>query len=107
MTIPFIEPTIEPERWEPPTMKSVLQMDDNPLVPCACGRSVNADMMRVVGDGYACDACHETWFREGTLTREDFARSLGAPEPVILKAQRQDAARTAGAATGASSAALG
>jgi hypothetical protein len=93
VTIPFIQPTIEPERWEPPTMKSVMGRSDNPLVQCVCGRTVSADMMRVLGDGFACDACHETMFREGTLTRTAFAESHGAPESVITKAQQLDAAQ--------------
>ena len=87
------------ERWEPPTMKSVMQIEGNPIVKCGCGRKVNADMMRVVGDGFGCDACHETMFREGTLTREDFAVSQSAPEFVIQKARQLDAARLASRAT--------
>lgn len=94
MTIPFIPPSIEPERWEPPTMKSVLQMEGNPLVTCVCGRSVSADMMRPLDESFGCDACYATQIRTGKLTCEEFARSLGAPESVILKAQTQDADRT-------------
>jgi hypothetical protein len=91
VTTPFIEPRIEPDRWEPPTMKSELQIEGNPLVQCGCGRTVNADMMRVFGDGYSCDACHETMFRTGQLTREEFALSHGAPSHVIDKARQIDA----------------
>lgn len=86
-----IVPVIEGDRWEPPTLKSVEQMEDNPLVVCACGRTVSADMMRVVADGYACDACLETLFREKTLTREEFALSHNAPDSVIAKAREVDA----------------
>lgn len=75
-------------------MKSVEQLDDNPLVKCGCGRTVNADMMRVVGEGYGCDSCHETLFRTGQLTREEFAVSRGAPLAVVEKARGIDAAVT-------------
>jgi hypothetical protein len=102
MTAPFIQPTVESGRWEPPTMKSVQEIEGNPLVLCGCGRSVSADMMRVLGDGFACDACHERMFREGTLTRLAFAESHDAPASVIAKAQQQDADQQASAGRSAS-----
>jgi len=77
--------------WEPPTLKSVMQMADNPIVPCACGRQVNADMMRQLGDAFICDACLERKFRTGELTREDYALAVGAPDAVVTKAQTLDA----------------
>jgi hypothetical protein len=99
---PTITPNIDPQAatvlWEPPTMKSVQQLEGNPLVRCACGRMVNADMMRVLGDGFACDSCHETLFRTGQLTSEEFVRSHDAPDSVIEKATLQDAAKSAAAA---------
>lgn len=73
-------------------MKSVEGLEGNPLVACSCGRTVSADMMRVTGDGYSCDACHETLFRTGQLTREEFAVSQGAPLSVVEKARQIDAA---------------
>jgi hypothetical protein len=73
-------------------MKSVQQIEGNPLVQCRCGRTVNADMMRALGDGFGCDACHETLFRTGQLTREEFALSQDAPLAVIDKARQIDAA---------------
>jgi hypothetical protein len=90
-----VDAIVEVERCEPRTMKSDLQLEENPLVACSCGRKVNADMMRAYGDGYSCDACHETMFRNGDLSREDFARSHGASDAVIAKASLQDAARVA------------
>jgi hypothetical protein len=81
----------EPARWEPPTMKSVQGIEGNPLVKCGCGRSVNADMMRPYKDAFACDACHETMFRTGELTSEEFAAAHDAPEFVLEKARQQDA----------------
>lgn len=72
-------------------MKSVQQIEGNPLVACACGRTVSADMMRIQGDGFSCDACHETLFRTGQLTREEFAVSQGAPLSVVQKARQIDA----------------
>jgi hypothetical protein len=82
------------DRWEPPTMKSLQPLEGNPLVRCSCGRSVNADMMRPTPDGFACDSCHETMFRTGELTREEFAQAHGAPAAVQAKARALDAART-------------
>lgn len=94
MTIPIgvIDIIDAPERWEPPTLKSVQQIDGNPLVQCRCGRSVNVDMMRPLGDSFACDACHETLFRSGQLTREEFAVAHGAPLEVVAKARQIDTA---------------
>lgn len=74
-------------------MKSVQQIEGNPLVQCSCGRSVNADMMKVLGDGYGCDACYETQIRTGQMTREEFALSQGAPSDVVARAQRLDLAK--------------
>lgn len=90
-----IDAKIDPERWEPPTMKSVMQIEGNPLVTCSCGRIVTADMMRVFGDSFSCDSCHETLFRTGDLTREAFAEAHGAPVSVVEKARSQDAAQIA------------
>jgi hypothetical protein len=95
VTIPFLDPTGDVERWEPPTLKSIQQIEGNPIVECTCGRLVNADMMRPLGDGFGCDACHETLFRTGELTREEFALSQGAPISVVDKARQIDAAESA------------
>jgi hypothetical protein len=81
--------------WEPPSMRSILQLEGNPIVKCSCGRSVNADMMRTLGEGYACDSCFETKFRTGELTLEEFVRGQGAPQTVIAKAQAGDAKQLA------------
>lgn len=93
MTLPFIEEKIDPDRWEPPTMNAAEQLEGNPLVTCTCGRSVSADMMRFAGGGWVCDGCLERSYRTGERTREDFARSQGAPDIVIRKAQELDAAQ--------------
>ena len=72
-------------------MKTVLQLEGNPLVRCSCGREVNADMMVMVGETFKCDACRETLRRTGELSSEAFALAHGAPESVVAKAQEQDA----------------
>lgn len=96
-------------RWEPPTMQSIQKLEDNPLVQCLCGRIVNADMMRALNGGFACDACHDLLFKTGAVTAEEFALSQGAPAEVVERAQELDAtlidrevevaARTAGTVT--------
>jgi hypothetical protein len=90
-------------------LQSRLQIDDNPLVICGCGRSVNLDMMRDVRpvkkllglkDDYVCDSCMEHFHRNDILSREDYYRANGAPEEIVaihaardavIKAARDDA----------------
>ena len=51
-------------------MKSVQQIEGNPLVRCGCGRIVNADMMRVLGDGYGWMRATRLYSETESLTRE-------------------------------------
>ncbi len=84
----------------PPNLMRTRGWQDNPLVECGCGRSVNADMMLDVralpvavrgAAEYLCDACVETIFRRKIMMREAFYRALGAPPTLIAKAALRDA----------------
>ena len=78
----------------PPDLKTAMGIEGNPLVPCDCGRSVNADMMRDVRPvqsvlkttaDFLCDSCMEHFYRTGILAPEDYCAALGAPKAVTAK----------------------
>jgi hypothetical protein len=71
-------------------MKSVQKLEDNPLVQCSVRAHGNADMMRPLDRGFACDACHDLLFKTGVVTAEAFALSQGAPADVLERAQLLD-----------------
>jgi hypothetical protein len=91
----------------PPDLKTELGIEDNPLVRCACGRTVNADMMRDVrplkdqlgiDDDHRCDSCLENFYRTEQLTHEAFCIAHDAPIEIIEKvAAREQAIREAAA----------
>lgn len=83
----------------PPDMRTALNLPDNPLVQCSCGRLANADMMRDVRPvnallgttaDYLCDSCMEHFHRTERLTVEAYCTALGAPSALVTRA----AART-------------
>lgn len=85
----------------PPNVRAALNIEDNPLMACACGRVTNADMLIDVRPlpaavrGQAerlCDACCETIFRKKIMTRAAFCTALGAPPALVTDAARRDSA---------------
>lgn len=99
-------------------LKSQLGFSDNPIVQCACGRDVNADMMRdirlvkqmllarasgehpceggVSDATHLCDSCMEHFHRNEILSHEEFYRAHGAPAKLIaLHAQRDKSLKEA------------
>lgn len=96
--------------WEARTVKHVLidrhGMDgnENPIITCACGRTVHADtcvdltplpigirkhlgLHRV---DYLCDGCQTRLFRELHIGEEEFYRLLGAPEEALAIHRARD-----------------
>ncbi len=71
--------------WYPPTRASVTGCDPKAEVRCPrCRRPVPAEMVYVIpGHGEACDACRETLFREGTLSRGAYFRTINAPADLV------------------------
>jgi hypothetical protein len=84
----------------PPDLKSKFDVPEDYRVRCACGRTVNADMMLDVRcvqkdlgitDYYRCDSCMEHFYRTGALTREAYCVAAGAPAAVVARvAARHD-----------------
>ena len=85
-------------KWRPPTWRDALladgtiTADENPLVPCECGRRQSADMMldlrplpptvRTLFGGprdFACDGCVGRVRRAGNLVGPALAEAYGAP----------------------------
>jgi LDH2 family malate/lactate/ureidoglycolate dehydrogenase len=95
-------------------LQSRLQVADNPLVLCGCGRSVNLDMMRdvravkqVIGSkcagrhpcevavatsNFVCDSCMEYHHNMGHISRADYYAMNGAPANVIAIQTARDTA---------------
>lgn len=82
-------------------LRSQLGIAHNPMIGCACGRDVNADMMRdvrpvrhllpgVTAD-YLCDSCMEHFHRNEILSREEFYRAHSAPAALVALQAARDA----------------
>lgn len=87
-------------------LKSELGISANPLVRCACGREVNADMMRDVRpiahltdwpETHRCDSCVEHLHRTEKVSRGEFYKAHKAPRHLIdFHEKRDKAVRDAG-----------
>lgn len=91
--------------WHFPTLKSVEQLEGNPLVKCGCGRWQSADMLVDVRAlpmalrqklahraDYACDGCRQELVLRGHTTMSEVARHLGAPADVVSRIQAKERA---------------
>lgn len=83
----------------PPDLKTELGGEENPLVRCACGRTVNADMMRdtrpvkdrlSIEDDHRCDSCMEKFYRAEQISHSDFCRAHDAPLEVLERVERRE-----------------
>ena len=86
-------------------------LDEHPeargtMVRCACGRSVNPDMLIRVQGEFRCDSCREHGFTTGALDRVAFYREHNAPAALVTKAARLAAERGEGLRAGGARAVL-